>query len=91
MIHAAYIAVTIGGILGFLAIVLSLAWQKVDSVMGEVEPMPGEEFHEADARWQRLRRLRDVLRWVGLLCLYVGTVLLYGGAIVVGAHGAGWL
>lgn len=91
IVHIAYIAITVGGAVGFLAIVLSIGWQKLDSAMGELEPMQGEEFHEADARWHRLRRWRDLLRWVGLLCLYGGTFLLFVGAMVIGAHGAGWI
>lgn len=86
-----YAALTIGAAMCFLAVALSIAWQKVDSRMGEVEPVQGETFAEADARWQALRRLRDVLRWVGLVCLYGGSAVSLLALMLVGAHGAGWV
>lgn len=86
-----YAGLTIGAALCFLAIALSLIWQRIDGRMGEVEPVEGETFAEADERWHRLRRVRDLLRWVGLACLYGGSALSLLALMLVGAHGAGWV
>ena len=86
-----YAALTIGAAMCFLAVALSIIWQKVDTRMGEVEPVQGESFAEADARWQALRRVRDALRWLGLICLYGGSGVSLLALMAIGAEGAGWL
>lgn len=74
----------LGSIVGCLAVGLSILWHYLDKSLNEIEPVAGEDFEETDARWNARRRIRDVVRVLGLACLYVGLV-----AILIGAMGLG--
>lgn len=74
----------IGSLLGFLALVLSLAWHRLDAYLIKIEPQQGERFDDVDARWGRIARIREWVRIVGLVCLYVSLF-----ALGVGAAGLG--
>lgn len=73
-----------GSIVGCLAVVLSLVWHWLDKSLGDIEPGSGEGFVEADARWNARRKLRDAVRVIGLICLYVSLLAMGFGAAGVG-------
>ena len=88
------IAFIVGGLLGFLSLALSLAWHKLDRMMGDVEPVERriegdddarmETFAEADAHWARLRNAREWVRVVGLVCLYLSLFAMGFSAVGLG-------
>lgn len=74
----------VGSILGCLAMLLSILWHWMDKRLSEIEPESGEDFASADARWAALKRKCDVVRVLGLFCLYASLL-----AMGIGAAGLG--
>ena len=77
---------SIGSLLGFFAVALSLLWHRIDKLL-DVElaatdkDAVTEEMMEA---WVRRRNRQDWVRRIGVWCLYGGMVLIFLAAMYMG-------
>lgn len=74
----------IGSLMGFLAVMLSIVWHRIDKKMELLEPLPNETFDEADERWMNLCEWRNRVRVMGLVMLYGSLLVMCVGALGMG-------
>lgn len=75
----------IGAVVGSLALLLSIAFHKLDNYMETISPRHQGDFNEeSEATWRKMMKLRDAIRLLGLVCLYISLIAMLFGAAGMG-------